>query len=64
LIAEARARLEQLIVREGAPVDPILLEWLDVLRMLDPSQIADFIESATPRARRLRISIPLNWLAR
>jgi hypothetical protein len=64
VIAEARTRLEQRIAREGAPVDPVLGEWLDVLLMLDPPQIADFIESATPRARRLRISSPLVWLAR
>lgn len=64
LITEARARLEQRIAREGVPIDPILGEWLDALLMLDPPQLADFIESATPRARRLRISSPLVWLAR
>jgi hypothetical protein len=64
LIAEAQARLEQRIAREGAPADPVLCEWLDVLLMLDAPQLADFIESATPRARRLRISSPLAWLAR
>jgi hypothetical protein len=64
LIAEARTRLEQRIAREGAPADPVLSEWLDALLMLDPPQLADFIESATPRARRLRISSPLVWLAR
>jgi hypothetical protein len=64
LIAEATARLQRLIVREGPPADPVLCEWLDVLLMLDPPQLADFIESTTPRARRLRISSPLVWLAR
>jgi hypothetical protein len=64
VIAEARARLEQRIAREGGPADPVLCEWLDVLLMLDPPQVADFIESTTPRARRLRISSPLVWLAR
>jgi len=64
LLAEARARLEQRIAREGPPADPVLREWLDVLLMLDPPQVADFIESTTPRARRLRISSPLVWLSR
>lgn len=64
LIDEARARLEQRIAREGLPADPVLCEWRDALLMLDPPQLADFIESATPRARRLRISSPLGWLAR
>jgi hypothetical protein len=64
LIAEAKTRLEQRIVREGPPADPVLYEWRDALLMLDPLQLADFIESQTPRARRLRISSPLVWLAR
>lgn len=64
MIAEARSRLERLIAREGSPADPVLGEWLDVLLMLDSPQLADFIESATPRARRLRISSPLVWLSR
>ncbi|HEX3474248.1 MAG TPA: hypothetical protein VHT91_04355 [Kofleriaceae bacterium] len=42
----------------------MLREWLDVLLMLDPEQIARFIESDTPRARRLRSSTPLAWLDR
>jgi hypothetical protein len=64
VLAEAKTRLERQIAREGAPADPVLCEWLDVLLMLDPPQIADFIESTTPRARRLRISSPLVWLSR
>jgi hypothetical protein len=64
LIAEALVRLKQRIAREGAPSDPVLCEWVDALLMLDPPQLADFIESGTPRARRLRISSPLSWLAR
>ena len=64
MIAEALVRLKLRIAREGVPADPVLGEWLDALLMLDPPQLADFIESATPRARRLRISSPLVWLAR
>jgi hypothetical protein len=64
VLATTLTRLKDLISREGQPVDPVLGEWLDVLLMLDPPQVADFIESATPRARRLRISSPLIWLSR
>lgn len=64
LIAKTRARLVHLVRQEPGPLDPVLGEWLDLLLMLDPGQVADFIESSTPRARRLRISSPLIWLAR
>lgn len=47
------------MAKEAPYVDPVLEEWLDVLLMLEPDQIASFIESNTPRARRLRISTPL-----
>ena len=63
VLAEARARLLRVMRREGDG-DPVLREWLDVLLMLDPDQLAEFIESSSPRARRLRISSPLLWLAR
>lgn len=59
LIAAALVRLKLRIAREGVPADPVLGEWLDALLMLAPPQLADFIESTTPRARRLRISSPL-----
>jgi len=52
------------MAQEAPYVDPVLDEWLDVLLMLDPGQVAGFIESDTPRARRLRISTPLAWVAR
>jgi hypothetical protein len=64
VIAETQARLERRAAREAGPIDPVLGEWRDLFLMLDPGQIADFIESSTPRARRLRSSSPLLWLAR
>ena len=64
VIAEAVARVERRICEEPGTADPVLREWLDVLRLLDPGQIASFIEAETPRARRLRSSSPLMWLAR
>lgn len=59
VIAETLSRLRRVMAKEAPYVDPVLEEWLDVLLMLEPDQIASFIESNTPRARRLRISTPL-----
>lgn len=64
LLVEAVARLSRRLEQEGGPADPVLCEWRDVLLMLTPEQVAAFVESDTPRARRLRISSPLVWLAR
>jgi hypothetical protein len=64
VIAQTKARLAKVMAEEAPYDDPVLREWLDVLLMLDPGQVASFIESDTPRARRLRISTPLAWLAR
>src|SRR5213596_2212180 len=33
-------------------------EWAQLLKMLSPAQIADFLESTTPKAERLRQSSP------
>lgn len=63
-VALARARLERAIAREGEPLDPALGERRDALRMLDALELAEFLESDTPRARRMRTSSPLRWLAR
>jgi hypothetical protein len=64
VVEDAVTRVTRRLAEEGDPPDPALGEWLDVLRLLDPAQIADFIEAETPRARRLRGSSPLVWLAR
>ena len=42
---------------EGGP-HPALLEWQAALMTLTPSEVADFLESDTPRARRMRVSSP------
>ena len=62
VVGAAIERLERRLAEE--PADPVLLEWLDLLRLLDPGEIADYIESDAPRARRLRSSSPLVWLVR
>lgn len=64
VIDEARATLERWIERDGAEPHPALLEWKAVLAMLEPDELADFLESTMPRARRLRCSSPFAGLAR
>jgi hypothetical protein len=64
VIAESEIRLVRLMEREPAPPDLVLQEWLDLFLMATPEQIASFIESGTPRARRLRTSSPLLWIDR
>ncbi len=58
VIAQALARLNSWIARDGAEPLPVRLEWRTALALLEPSQLADFLESTTPRARRMRISSP------
>ena len=64
IIEQARARVERWISGDGAEPRPILLEWKQVLAMLDASELATFIESPTPRAKRLRVSGPFFGLVR
>lgn len=58
IIDQAKAVLERWIARDGGAPDAALLEWRDALAMLEPEQLARFLESTTPRARRMRISSP------
>ena len=37
---------------------PAWQEWAHILHMLTPAQLADFLESSTPKAARLRQSSP------
>lgn len=53
----ARVNLERWAARWGAS-NPAWEEWGQVLRMLTPAQLADFLESRTPKADRLRQSSP------
>ena len=39
-------------------LNPAWEEWRTLLRMLTAEQVADFLESATPKANRLRQSSP------
>jgi len=64
LIEQAAVRLDRWLLRGGDPPDPALVEWKTALAALDPGQLADFLESPTPRAKRMRISSPFFWPAR
>ena len=58
-IARARARLEAWLDRDNTPA---WVEWRTAFEMLDPGELADFLESTTPRARRMKISSPFSFL--
>jgi hypothetical protein len=56
LLDEARANLRCAREKEGSPL-PTLLEWEDILSG-SATQVADFLESRSERATRLRQSSP------
>lgn len=61
LIERARERLARWLPRSEN--DPALVEWQIALDALDVEQLATFLESPTPRAKRMRISSPFFGLA-
>jgi hypothetical protein len=61
LIARARDALDQWLADNPLPV---WLEWKAALAMLEPDELATFLESTTPRARRMRCSSPFFCLTR
>ena len=56
LVGRARATLDRWLA--ATPGSRALLEWRTALDFLDAEQLARFLESTTPRARRMRISMP------
>jgi hypothetical protein len=58
LIGIARQNLARWLRQDGVLPHPALLEWQDILFFLSPAQLADFLESDTPKANRLRQSSP------
>ena len=56
-IARARQSLQDWAVRWGQ-LNPAWNEWAQLLQMLTSEQVADFLESSTPKAERLRQSSP------
>jgi len=57
VIALARRNLEAWAAHWDG-LTPAWQEWTELLRMLTPAQVADFLESTTPKAGRLRQSSP------
>lgn len=57
LIQVARDNLRRWMRQDGAS-HPALEEWTDILFFLSPAQIADFLESESPKSSRLRQSSP------
>ena len=56
IAAAARETLERWLARSGEL--SVLLEWRAALMTLTDHELADFLESTTPRARRMRTSSP------
>ena len=57
IIEHARRNLRQWTAHWGHS-NPAWEEWSLILRMLTAAQLADFLESGTPKAERLRQSSP------
>lgn len=62
LLRHARADLRRWMARDGVRIRPAFREWHAVLHRLDIREIAAFLCSDTPLARRLRQSSPLAGL--
>src|SRR4249920_3274639 len=62
LIHLARANLRRWRSRDGKQTRRVFLEWQRILDYLSPNEIADFLISDTPMARRLRQSSPFMGL--
>ena len=62
LLRLARANLRRWKVRDGRQPRPVFAEWQRILDCLSANEIADFLVSDTPMARRLRQSSPFMGL--
>ena len=62
LLREARRNLKRWISREGESVAPVFIEWSHILDTLTRTELADFLERGTSKARRLRQSTPFKGL--
>jgi transposase InsO family protein len=58
LLRSARRNLRRWMKRDGKSAPRAFQEWDQILTVLSRSQIADFLTSDTPMARRLRQSSP------
>jgi hypothetical protein len=62
LLHLAQANLRRWKARDGKLPRPVFVEWERILDYLSPNEIADFLVSDTPMARRLRQSSPFMGL--
>jgi hypothetical protein len=62
LLRRARANLRRWKSRDGKRPRPVFVEWQRILDYLSTDEIADFLISDTPMARRLRQSSPFMGL--
>jgi hypothetical protein len=62
ILREARANLRRWAARDGELIRPVFAEWRRILDCLNAGEIADFLVSDTPLARRLRQSSPFAGL--
>lgn len=58
LVQVARENLQRWLAADITCAPPALKEWADLLNFLAPFELADFLESRTPKAARLRQSSP------
>lgn len=58
ILRESRMNLRRWMARDGKSIRPVFAEWHQILHRLTAGEIADFLVSDTPRARRLRQSSP------
>ena len=58
LLRRAQANLRRWKRRDGKRPRPAFVEWQRILNYLSPNEIADFLVSDTPMARRLAQSSP------
>ncbi len=62
LLGQARANLRRWKVRDGSHPRQVFVEWQRILDRLTAKEIAEFLISDTPMARRLRQSSPFMGL--
>ena len=62
ILRRARTNLHRWMARDGKCVRPVFAEWRRLLERLTTNELADFLISDTPLARRLRQSSPFAGL--
>ena len=62
LVEIGQANLRRWMQYDDGFVHPVHEEWKAILNFLTPTEIADFVESDTPKANRLRQSTPLTGI--